>query len=345
MTAPQPHIITEAELQPFLAGRNPGLIGDRLAAFIEAQCAAWPLLAEARKGLDRVLQKQVALQDCAVTVQHNPGRIRSCATRVDKAWIAERPCFLCPDRLYPGQKGLPYLQDWLILNNPFPIFYDHLVVTHTRHIPQRIEAALDVMLEIVRDLGGAYTAFYNGPACGASAPDHLHFQLCPEGQLRLPDQLAAPGRRAALSALAEDASGSWYIGTADQRGFFFCTAPDPHVVRAQLTAAIRLLAKRLPDPEEPCINLIVAGSTNACRGVLLPRKAHRPACYYREDAAGLLVSPGAVDLGGVVILPRPEDYAKIDKALLLQIFSEVCRGAEVFEGLGSVLKRVLRNEC
>ena len=110
-----------------------------------------------------------------IKIQYNPGRIRSASARVDEKSINERKCFLCPDNLYEGQKAIKCGEDFLILVNPFPIFPEHFTIPHRDHIPQSIREWFGRMLSLSKDLS-KYVVIYNGPECGASAPDHLHFQ-------------------------------------------------------------------------------------------------------------------------------------------------------------------------
>ncbi len=330
------HIITDDELRPFFRGKSRENFMDRLSAFIEQQSATWPMLRKTREGLKDVITKEIFLKNFEVIAQNNPHRIRSSSSKVDEASIKKRPCFLCPENLYPEQKGLPYADDWHVLNNPFPIFVNHLVVNYNSHAVQRLDTALDAMIAFVKDLNFSYCAFYNGPACGASAPDHLHFQACPRGGLPLTDQIirlshATPN---GLVSVAHDhAEGTCYRGTVDNRGLFFCMSSDADFIKTRLHNAIAFLKQRLSDVEEPMVNMIIAGIDTRYCGILLPRKQHRPECFYGDDNTRVLVSPGAVDVGGLVILPRYEDFKKMNREMLLGMFSEVCCDATVFDGL------------
>jgi len=111
-----------------------------------------------------------------VLAQFNPRRIVSTTAGVDSATIGQRPCFLCSENLPPEEKGIEFGEDFIVLCNPFPVLRDHLVITARRHIPQAIEGSFGALLDLSRELGAEWFTVYNGPKCGASAPDHLHFQ-------------------------------------------------------------------------------------------------------------------------------------------------------------------------
>lgn len=331
------HVITDNELQPFMGKDNPEPYPHKLSAFIKQQCFSWPELSTARQFLNESAVKTLFLSDFYVRAQYNRHRIKSSSARVDRESVKRRPCFLCPANLYPQQKYLPYKEDWVILNNPFPIFIDHLVVSHHKHYPQLIDNALGIMIAFVKDMNFSFTAFYNGPACGASAPDHLHFQACPAGGIPITLQLAnlinPPAPKSPLSIVDENKNGKCYTGAVDKRAFFLCFTKNPAFLFDRLKRALNFLKDTTEVSPEPMINIIISGIENNFMAILCPRKAHRPACYYKHGNDMILVSPGAVDVGGVVILPRKADYEKVKKEDLLEIFSEVCHAPDIFQNL------------
>jgi len=310
----------------------------RLSAFVRQQLAGWPGLREAHEGLRQSLHKKFFLTDLEVELQHNPYRMKSSSAKVDKKSIEERDCFLCPENLYPGQRALAYRGDWLVLCNPFPIFSEHLVVSHRSHVPQETGACLGAMLSFVADAHGSFEAFYNGPACGASAPDHLHFQAYPAGGIPLVEQvrlLLAAGM--GLSRI-DDMGGQadCFSGELDRRGVFICRSRDAALVENTLLRAVAFLKEATAAREEALVNIIAAADGPELIGMLLPRKAHRPACYFREDGGRMLVSPGAVDAGGLLVLPRRDDYERMTREQVLGIFSEVCYGRDILQNFKSV---------
>ena len=132
-----------------------------------------------------------------VKVQFNPRRIVSgTGPKLDPESIRTRPCFLCREHLPPEQRAILYRDDYLILCNPAPIFPGHLTIAHRRHLPQSLPDHLETFLRLAADFGPRMIVFYNGPRCGASAPDHLHFQAAPAGLLPVEKELREPGIRA-----------------------------------------------------------------------------------------------------------------------------------------------------
>ena len=193
------------------------------------------------------------------------------------------------------------------------------------------------MIAFVQDTGGSFTTFYNGPECGASAPDHLHFQACPAGSIPLVlqfDKLHTDTQvMHPVSSLCTTKTIACSVGELDRRALFFCSTTDPEVLQHQIHAVVVYLQNETASAEEPLINIIISGSNQRLQGIIFPRKAHRPACYFSRGKSKLLVSPGAVDIGGLIVLPRREDFERITGEQILNIFSEVCYGKDIFKNL------------
>ncbi len=191
------------------------------------------------------------------------------------------------------------------------------------------------MISFVADLNGSFEAFYNGPACGASAPDHLHFQAYPAGGIPLVSQvqlLLAAGM--GISQIDDmQGQGACFAGDVDRRGVFICRSPHPAALEVDMRRAVTHLKKVTCAQAEPLVNILIAADGTDLIGMLLPRKAHRPACYFSQDADHMVVSPGAVDAGGLLVLPRREDYERMTREQVLGIFSEVCHDSHIFSGL------------
>jgi hypothetical protein len=334
---PKTQILADGTLlAPYAAASEAPSLAGRVAAFIRQQLATWPELQDAHAGLRQSLYKKFFLTDLEVGLQHNPFRMKSSSAKVDKQSIGKRPCFLCLDNLYPHQRALVYRDEWLILCNPYPIFADHLVISHTDHRPQEIGSCLGAMLAFVADSKGLFETFYNGPACGASAPDHLHFQAYPAGGgIPLVPQVQLVIAAGMGLSRESDTRGQadCFSGELDRRGILICRSPDPASVEKNLINAVAYLKHVTRAQDEPLVNIVIAADGPDFIGILLPRKAHRPACYFSQDGSHMIVSPGAVDVGGLLVLPRREDYERLTRELVQGIFSEVCHGVDIFEGL------------
>jgi hypothetical protein len=330
-------LLDEAALAAHLSYTPSRTLADAVRALIAQQTGHWPALKKARALLKQAVFRNLKLNDLAITLQCNPGRIVSARSPVDKESISKRPCFLCLQNLPAEQRGLLYRDEWLILNNPAPLFPDHLVISHTEHCLQRIEPALPAMIALVRELDFSFTAFYNGPACGASAPDHLHFQLAPAGAIPLVAQIKRlieeESGRPMLKRIEARPGGACFTGCPDFRTVFICVTPSPDFLQERFARALCSLPAACAGEEEAMVNVIIAGSNKTYYGIIFPRKAHRPACYFKDDPKKMVVSPGAVDVGGFLILPRREDFDSLDREMILEIFREVCHGPEVFSGL------------
>ena len=166
-------VISELELRSYQEDETDQSLEARVAALIDQQIETWPLLREGCDAFAHIETKRVRVKESEVVIQHNARRIRSTAASVDKASVETRRCFLCPDNLPEEEKGIEYGDDLMILCNPFPVLDRHLSIVHREHTPQQIEGNVELLLSLAHDLGSSYFVLYNGPECGASAPDHL----------------------------------------------------------------------------------------------------------------------------------------------------------------------------
>lgn len=154
-------------------------LADASLRLLEAQRTAWPQLAEGVRALSSVRIRRLPLESTSVALQFNPVRIVSTSARVDSHTIRQRRCFLCVPHLPEPQQGILVSGEFLILCNPAPIFHGHYTISHVGHRPQQLHGNIRTLFGLARGLSPAFTVFYNGPQCGASAPDHLHFQASP----------------------------------------------------------------------------------------------------------------------------------------------------------------------
>jgi hypothetical protein len=260
-------------------------------------------------------------------VQFNPARIVSSGAKVDAKTIKERKCFLCPANLPAVQKGVPFKEHYNILVNPFPIFPRHLTVPEQAHVDQRIANRMEDMLDLAQALTD-YVIFYNGPKCGASAPDHAHFQAGNKGFL--PIEKDWRNQIAGKVADYEQAT-LWYMNDAPRATLVIESTSKENAVHVFDIIYRSLTVK--PGEEEPMMNVLALYEDEKWVVFVFPREKHRPACYTAEGEANLLSSPASVDLGGVFITPVEKDFLKITAEDVAQILSEVCVSASDFEGI------------
>ena len=294
---------------------------------MDRQLAAWPEAARRYRELQNIETKEIDLGGIPVRIQFNPARAVSTLARTDAAAIKARPCFLCRDNRPAQQEVLPFEgcdgRRYEVLVNPFPIFPEHYTVPAMEHTPQRIAGRFPDMLRLAEAFPDM-VVFYNGPESGASAPDHFHFQMGCRGFLPVethfdrlkPVTVMRPGR--AVIAVT-----SGYIS-----GLPVITAPDG----ASATAAFLRVLRSLPVSSatgEPQLNILCwretpadGGSGALFRTLVIPRKAHRPSCYFAPEDRAVRISPASVDLGGVFIVPVEADFRRVNAQVLRSTIEE-----------------------
>lgn len=319
-------IITEQELEKFSTNHKKRDLASRVAALFEQQRQTWAALSEGYDALAAVETKRFMIDESTVIAQHNPRRIRSTAARVDDASVRARQCFLCPSSLPPDEKGIAYGPDLVILCNPFPVLDRHLSIVHRDHVRQQISGNIETLLALAYDLGPDYFLLYNGPECGASAPDHLHFQACSRSLLPIEDDIKKgdPAPVEACEVCDQSPREEFELFTVSSSGravvVFRSTSGDD--IALWVYETLSELAKAT-GKQEPMVNIICTREERFWTIYLFPRARHRPACYFAEGGERLTISPGAIDMAGVVVIPDRADFERIEAGRLVSIFSEV----------------------
>lgn len=289
---------------------------DRL---IVRQLRDWDVAGANYEALAGAVTRTLHLGEATITLQFNPERRRSSAAAIDKKSISSRKCFLCSENQPAKQKAMLWGDHYKIQVNPYPIFSRHLTIADLRHVPQRLAGRVGDMLSLAKALPD-FVVFYNGPQCGASAPDHAHFQAGAKGEMPLCGEIL----HATTHLLTDGDEG--FIGYVDSLGRSLFTI-ETTTVRAAERYALRLL-DLLPPTEsgdEPMVNVLCWWDTTerAWRMVIFPRRKHRPACY-GEGEGRLLLSPGAVDMGGLWAVPEFKDYDTLTAAQVQALYDELC---------------------
>ncbi len=319
-------IISEEELQKYGTTWS---LSRKAVALVNQQKATWPLAGANYRSLKQVETKWFDFGTFRMACQYNPGRIRSSAADTSAGAISARPCFLCEDNRPPEQLEIPFREDFVLLANPFPIFPYHLTIPSLRHIPQRLEENIPSFLELSRKLQ-EFTLLYNGPRCGASAPDHLHFQAGFRNILPIEEELEQ-----LLTHHADNVNdkGPVKIFAVEKtlRRFIALQSRDAEPLAACIQAVTNGLEK--DKQEEPMMNILSWIEKGGWNVLIFPRSLQRPYQYYANEPEKLVISPAAVELGGLVILPRKEDFEKITARDLESIFSQVTLGEEDFRVL------------
>lgn len=295
----------------------------------ESQFSEWSLARDNYRQLDNVRVRKISFNSYEIAVQYNPGRITSSAAKVDARSIEARPCFLCERNRPPEQRGVAFGSGYIILINPFPIFPRHLTIVSELHTPQRISGSFPDMLSMAETLPG-YVIFYNGPQCGASAPDHLHFQAGNRGFLPAEQDFSNP---LLCKKEASVAGTELWLWKNYGRGMMTLAGSDSEALTVIFNKFLERLASHQPERPEPMLNILAYHSGEKLIIHIIPRKVHRPACYFAEGDGKILLSPASVDLGGVFITPREEDFDKITSADVSGILKEVCMSEQELKNL------------
>ena len=296
---------------------------NKIHKFVGDQLSRWPLACDNFRALKNVQVREVEVGGLKVKLQFNPARMVSSAAKLTKEDIAKRRCFLCQENRsgeqimmkFEGRKGKKYH----ILINPYPIFPDHLVIAKARHTDQSIWHRYIDMLDLARKYAD-FSFFYNGPSCGASAPDHHHFQGAPKGLMPLENDVDA--RLGSLEEITSVQDARLYHYDNFTNGIF--------VIRAETAKSAAKLFYRLLDcapmhegDSEPRINLFTYYRDGEFRSIVVFRRCHRSHHYFSDGPDHLTMSPGCADMAGVFIVPVEEEFHKITPELLSEMLSEV----------------------
>ena len=303
---------------------------------IREQLKGWELASQNFGALDNAHERIVALSEhIKVILQHNPERIRSTTAKNEKQNLPdERSCFLCEANRPVQQITLPYNGDMQILVNPYPIFKKHLTIIIKTHTPQTIRGRFETMLALANDLQ-KYSVFYNGPRCGASAPMHFHFQAGDkhylpverEYKLQIGDTLIQT-QNSRLTALDN------YL-----RKVLVVQGNDAQELTRFFNLVLEVLDILMPGETEPMINIICCRAPKEWIIFIFPRGNHRPAQYSLEGKEQILLSPAAVEMGGVISCPRAEDFVKLDSKLIADIFRQVSVSGPLWESIKTSIKQ------
>ena len=318
--------------QQMLQGKADIMEDSSISRFFNRQLEMWEDARHRFRDLKHVEVRQLSDQ---LKVQFNPARIVSTGAKIDKHTLGERPCFLC-ERNRPKEQMTKQIDDhFQLLVNPFPILPVHFTIPATKHQPQSIYRHYGEMHRLL-SLHSELMVFYNGPKCGASAPDHLHFQAGTSGVLPLQTNWQR------LSRNLTDV-----ISLTDEEKI--------SVLRDFLVPAFVIISKSedsdeelfhrlyrsMPmrgDESEPMMNIIAWRKDDEFISVVIPREKHRPDAYFAEGEAQMMVSPGALDMAGLIITPREEDFSKINLDKATALLRECGISAEKMEAIVSNLK-------
>ena len=246
---------------------SPGVpLAEQVQALFNQQRATWDLFRDGEAQLAGMKIKTFEKNGRCIIVQANPGRTVSTGAKVDPESVAGRPCFLCPGALPTPERGVSF-GDYVLLPNPYPIWKRHMTIPCRLHVPQLFEGRIMDLLALAKALGPEMFVIYNGPRCGASAPDHMHFQACESAGVPLFDQLPADNGNDRVVPL-----------TIWERNLLACSFKDAEQAYKRITVIIRALKDITAEPDEPMFNCIARYADGRYTLCLFPRAKHRSAC-------------------------------------------------------------------
>lgn len=261
---------------------------EEIREFFETQVKNWPLAAQNVKALENVLTKPFYIGDKKGFVQYNPARAISTLAKLDKESIKKRECFLCPANRPAEQKGIELEKDWELLVNPFPILPMHFTIVNKKHTAQKLD--LEIVDKLTDHLHGM-TVFFNGAQAGASAPDHIHYQAVPFD--RLP-----------------------FVIHIDKN---WEKINEKQLLPFKIITDINELTV-----DNPSINAYFwVTEQGEKRFFAIPRVQHRPKSFFLNPPNRRAVSPGAIDMAGIIITPYQEDFNAISSEDIINIYQEV----------------------
>lgn len=318
--------------QHMLQGKADIMEDSSISRFFNRQLEVWTDARHRFRDLKHVETRQFSDQ---LKLQWNPARIVSTGAKIDKKTLGERPCFLCDKNRPKEQMSKQIDEKFHLLVNPFPILPVHFTIPARKHQPQLIYKNYGEMHRFI-SLHSDLMVFYNGPKCGASAPDHLHFQAGTNGILPLQTNWQRLSRNLTDIISLNDEEKISVV-----RDFIVPAFVIISKSAESDEALFRRLYKAMPqrgDETEPMMNIISWRKGEEFISVVIPREKHRPEAYFAEGDAQFVVSPGALDMSGLIITPREEDFRKLTEEKALSLLQECGVSEEKMNAIIAKLK-------
>lgn len=318
--------------QHMLQGKADIMEDSSISRFFNRQLEVWTDARHRFRDLKHVETRQFSDQ---LKLQWNPARIVSTGAKIDKKTLGERPCFLCDKNRPKDQMSKQIDEKFHLLVNPFPILPVHFTIPARKHQPQLIYKNYGEMHRFI-SLHSDLMVFYNGPKCGASAPDHLHFQAGTNGILPLQTNWQRLSRNLTDIISLNDEEKISVV-----RDFIVPAFVIISKSAESDEALFRRLYKAMPqrgDETEPMMNIISWRKGEEFISVIIPREKHRPEAYFAEGDAQFVVSPGALDMSGLIITPREEDFRKLTEEKALSLLQECGVSEEKMNAIIAKLK-------
>jgi hypothetical protein len=288
---------------------------DRL---LENQRVTWPAFRDGEQALAELKIKILSRDNARIIVQANPGRHTSIHAKVDPVSVSERPCFLCVENIPREERGIGW-GELIVLPNPHPILTRHLTIPTREHHPQMLKGRIETLLELSRDMGPEMLVLYNGARCGASAPDHFHFQAASSVGVPLFEEVGKKDGVEPHSSFG--------------RRVLVMQGRDASKVRDAIQRTLEVLTSFGKEDNEPLVNMIAVHPGDRYKAFIFPRAKHRPACYFAEGNDRITVSPAALEMAGILVVADADHFDRIDEMTAQSIFEEVSLEEEHFQTL------------
>lgn len=290
--------------------------------------------------LDQVEVKDMTIDGFPAKLFFNPARVRSVMADVSPEALQKRACFLCPDGLEPLQLTTvwdsPTGQTYFIRVNPFPIFNHHFTISSAIHERQTFAPHMESMLHLAQAMP-EMSIFYNGPMCGASAPDHMHFQAVPRHSMPIEDHFDT---NYANAVLVQESDLQSHLA-ALEKVLSMASIPENASQTGSLTAGASRTEEWEPrwniiswyepthtDGVPPMgrpdglldASLLDIGKYNT---IVFFRRESRPQIFFAPENERILFSPGTVEMGGIGIVANRESFDRIKPKVLRSMIQEV----------------------
>ena len=341
--------------QQMRQGKKDLLPDSSLQRFFNRQLEKWDEARRRYRDLGNVETRELTEENMTIQVQWNPARIVSTGAKMDSRTLDKRPCFLC-EQNRPEQQLKKVMGDYELLVNPYPILPTHYTIPAVTHQPQLIANRYGEIHQLLEEYP-ELMVMYNGPQSGASAPDHAHFQAGTSGVLPLQTSWQRLSRN--LTPLTPQPAALNAQPSTDEGIFLINDYPCPALlIRSHSAETDQQLFKRLykalenvnikhqtsnlkpqTSNPEPMMNIIAWRTGDTFLSVVFPRAKHRPACYTAEGDEQYIISPGAVDMGGLIITPREEDFRRVTPEIAFGILREVSVTPEQLAHITELLKQ------
>lgn len=317
---------------------------EQIEMMLSSQKRLWPLVGENYAALSRLKKTYFTGYDSRssyVEVQYNPQRLASSSARVDEASLRARKCFLCVENQPREQATIVWREKYKIQVNPYPIFSRHFTIAALEHAPQRIMGRVGDLLRLAEELPD-YVVFYNGPRCGASVPDHFHFQAGVKSELPICGQIEDMPMNVSIvtqreGGMCKEEQVSGFLLRSYGRMMYHFACEDAR----DAVAWHESLQDRLPriGGDEAGQNVLcwTTASKWPYHMLVFPRTKHRPSFYGTEEGHYLL-SPASVDMGGLVVLAREEDFDRITVDDVMMMYCEVTRDEANFAASWKIIE-------